>query len=123
MRSVTGIARAAIRATRIRQKDDSHQDDRAYGKQEFTTEVGDALPDHSRLIRDKIDFYVGRQQGSKLGHDFVEAITQFGDILALLHFDRQQHARLSIVADQEDRVLVAPLDLCEVLDIDRLARF
>ena len=106
-----------------RQKDDGHQDDRAYGKHEFMAEVADALPDHMRLIRDEIDLYIGRQQRSKLGHDFVKAITQFGDILALLHFDRQQHARLSIVADKEDRVLVAPLDLCEVLDIDRLACF
>ena len=104
-----------------RQKDDSHQNDSDYGKQEFVTEIRYALPDHSRLIRDNIDVYVGRQQGSKLSHDFVKAITQFGDILALLHLDGQQYARLSIEADQEDRVLVAPLNLCEVLDIDRLS--
>ncbi len=55
-----------------------------------------------RLIRDEIDVYVGRQQGSKLGHDFVEAITQLGDIFALLHFDREQHTRLSVEADKED---------------------
>jgi hypothetical protein len=74
-----------------------------------------------RLIRYEIDFYVGRQQGSKLGHDFVEAITQFGDILAFLHFDGQEDARLSVKAYKEDRVLVAPLDLSQVLDVDGLA--
>src|SRR5271157_1466406 len=106
-----------------RQKHDSHQNDSGYGKHEFMTELRHALLDHGRLIRDNIDVNVGRQQGSELGHDFVKAISQFGDILALLHFDGQQYARLSIVADQKDRVLVAPVDLCEILDIDRLACF
>ncbi|OPY60733.1 MAG: hypothetical protein A4E57_04371 [Syntrophorhabdaceae bacterium PtaU1.Bin034] len=85
--------------------------------------MADALLNHSRLIGNKIDFYVWRQQRSKVSHDLVKLITQFGDILALLHFDREQHARLSVVADKEDRVLVAPLNLCHVLYIDRLACF
>src|SRR5271157_6230551 len=106
-----------------RQKDDCHQDDRAYGKHEFMAEVADALPHHMRLIRDKIDVYIGRQERSKLGHNLVKAITQLGDIFALLHFDGQQDTRLSIKAYKEDRVLVAPFDLSQVLDIDRLTCF
>ena len=52
-----------------RQKDNRHQDDSPDGQHEFMAELGDALPDHGRLIRDNIDIDVGRQQQSKLAHD------------------------------------------------------
>ena len=52
----------------------------------------------------------------------MDLVTELNDVFAFLHFNREQQARVSIVANHKSRVLVSSFHVGEVADIDGLPR-
>ena len=98
------------------------ENNRCDGQHEFMAQMRDALLYDLRLIGDEVDLDIRRQQSVEAGKDLPDTVAEFDDVFALLHFNGQQQARLAVVAHHERGVLVAPLHLGKVADIDGLAR-